>query len=65
VKQLKIEQICADNKTELTPSHRHLTSGSPPSWGLGVGLTINRLKNLACYEMFQSTLDLDRFFGMT
>jgi hypothetical protein len=41
------------------------TRGVPPAWGLGVELTTPHHKNLTCYEMFQSTSDLDWFFGMT
>jgi hypothetical protein len=35
------------------------TSGGPPAWVLGVGLTIPYHKTLSCYEMFQSASDLD------
>jgi len=32
-------------------SHRQLTSGDPPAWGLGELLTTPHHKNWPCYEM--------------
>jgi hypothetical protein len=41
------------------------TRGDPLALGLGVGLTTLTVKNVMCYEMFQSASDLDWFFGTT
>jgi hypothetical protein len=42
------------NNSSLQP-----TKGGPLAWGLGVGLTTPRRKNLSCYEMSKSASDLD------
>jgi len=41
------------------------TRGGPPAWGLGVGLTTPHRIKVTCYEMFQSTSDLDWFSDTT
>jgi hypothetical protein len=39
------------------------TSGGPPAWGLGVGLTSARRKKEACHESKQEASDLDAWDG--
>jgi hypothetical protein len=40
-------------------SCRQLTSGGPPAWALGVGLTTPHHKKRVCYEVLHRASDLD------